>query len=123
VLPWLQVQRSGFRPIELHAPALSAAKTLPRDFAVVPRIVRECGACLNFLPMRPDHVDELILNLLRLDPGVTPADAAPLAALARIIYDEMNLHALSVHIALALACEHLADIRSELIEALLRSAR
>lgn len=49
------------------------------------------------------------------------ADADPFAQLARIIYEQMNLGPRRMHVAIALAKQHLEDIRRVLVDEGLRS--
>jgi hypothetical protein len=59
----------------------------------------------------------LAVHVIRQDPSVAPGDVDVVAALAEIIHGEMSVDSPSIDLAIALACQHLADIRSELIEA------
>ena len=49
------------------------------------------------------------------------ADVDPFAQLARIIYEQMNIGPRRMHVAIALAKQHLEDIRRALVEEGLRS--
>jgi hypothetical protein len=49
------------------------------------------------------------------------ADDDPLAQLARIIYDQMNIEPRRMNIAIELAKQHLADIRGALVKEGLRA--
>jgi hypothetical protein len=71
--------------------------------------------------MAPNPTRELLLHLLRSE-ALPTNDVDALAALAEIVVRQMDVGPPDFDAAIALAHQHLADIRSELIEARFRSA-
>ena len=71
--------------------------------------------------MAPNPTRELLLHLLRSE-TLPPYDVDALATLAEIVVGQMDVGPQDFDVALAIAHQHLADIRSELIEAERRSA-
>jgi hypothetical protein len=71
--------------------------------------------------MASNPTRELLLHLLS-DETLPPNDDESLATLAEIVVGQMDVGPKDFDAAIALAHQHLADIRSELIEAGCRSA-
>ncbi len=64
-----------------------------------------------------DPLHAALVARLQQDRATAAPDIDVLATLASLIYYQMDLYPPSLDLAIALACQHLADIRSELIEA------
>jgi len=69
-----------------------------------------------------DPLHAALVARLQQDRATATADIDILATLASLIYYQMDLYPPSLDLAIVLACQHLADIRSELIEAGFRAA-
>ena len=85
-------------------------------------IVPTAAVVFSFSRMTRNTIRELLLHIIRVNACVASDDVEPLAMLAEIVVGEMNVDKRDPDIAIMLASQHLADIRSELIEASYREA-